>query len=32
VAINGKKNPKLGMLMIPKTICYMIMLGVIAFW
>ncbi len=32
VAINGKKNPKLGMLMIPKTLCYMWMLGVMAFW
>lgn len=29
VAIKGKENPKLGMLMIPKTICYMWMMGVI---
>ena len=31
VAILGKEKPKLGMLMIPKTICYMIMMGVIAY-
>lgn len=31
VAIYGKEKPKLGMLMIPKTICYMIMLSVICF-
>lgn len=29
VAIKGKENPKLGMLMIPKTVCYMWMMGVI---
>ncbi|MBR1599741.1 MAG: hypothetical protein IJ661_12635 [Lachnospiraceae bacterium] len=29
VAIKGKENPKLGMLMMPKTICYMWMMGVI---
>ncbi len=27
VALFGKKNPKLGMLMIPKTICYILMLA-----
>ena len=32
VAILGKEKPKLGMLMIPKTICYMVMLGVICFY
>ncbi|MBO4864296.1 MAG: hypothetical protein J5517_08010 [Eubacterium sp.] len=32
VAIFGKEKPKLGMLMIPKTICYMIMLSVICFY
>ena len=32
VAIFGKEKPKLGMLMIPKTICYMVMLSVICFW
>lgn len=32
VAIDGKKNPKLGMLMIPKTLCYMAMMGLIVFW
>ena len=32
VAIFGKENPKLGMLMMPKTLCYMAMLGIIVFW
>lgn len=32
VAINGKKNPKLGMLMMPKSICYMAMMSIIVFW
>lgn len=32
VAIAAKEKPKLGMLMIPKTMCYMWMLGVICFW
>ncbi|MBO6166172.1 MAG: hypothetical protein J6O17_07405 [Eubacterium sp.] len=32
VAIDGKRNPKLGMLMIPKTLCYMAMMGLIVFW
>ena len=32
VALHGKENPKLGMLMIPKTICYMIMLSLICFY
>ena len=32
VAIKGKENPKLGMLMIPKTICYMWMMGVICWY
>ena len=32
VAILAKEKPKLGMLMIPKTICYMVMLGVICFY
>ena len=31
VALFGKEKPKVGMLMIPKTICYMIMMAVIAF-
>jgi len=30
-AIWGRKKPKLGMLMIPKTICYMWMIALIAF-
>ena len=29
VAVKGKTNPKLGMLMIPKTLCYMWMITVI---
>ena len=32
VAILGKEKPKLGMLMIPKTMCYIWMMAVIAFW
>ena len=32
VALHGKENPKLGMLMIPKTICYMILLSLICFY
>ena len=32
VALYGKEKPKLGILMIPKTICYMIMLSVICFY
>ncbi len=32
VAIFGKEKPKLGILMIPKTICYMIMMSVICFF
>ncbi len=32
VAIDGKKNPKLGVLMMPKTLCYMAMMGIIVFW
>ena len=32
VAIWGKENPKIGVLMLPKTMCYMIMIGVITFW
>lgn len=32
VAIDGKKHPVLGVLMIPKTLCYMWMMVVIAFW
>ncbi len=32
VAIWGKEKPKTGMLMIPKTICYMVMLSVICFY
>ena len=32
VAIWGKEKPKIGMLMIPKTICYMVMLSVITFY
>ena len=31
VAILGKEKPKLGMLMIPKTMCYIWMMAVIAF-
>ena len=31
VALLGKEKPKLGMLMIPKTICYMVMLSLICF-
>ena len=32
VAIMAKEKPKLGMLMVPKTICYMVMLGVNCFY
>ena len=32
VAVFGKEKPAVGMLMIPKTICYMIMLSVICFY
>ena len=32
VALKGKENPKLGMLMIPKTVCYIVMVAVITFW
>ena len=32
VAILGKEKPKLGMLMIPKTMCYIWMMAVITFW
>ena len=32
VALFGKEKPKLGILMIPKTICYMVMLSVICFF
>ena len=32
VALHGNENPKLGMLMIPKTICYMILLSLICFY
>ncbi len=32
VAIYGKEKPKLGMLMIPKTICYIVMLSWICFY
>ena len=32
VALKGKEKPKLGMLMLPKTVCYMVMIGVITFW
>jgi len=32
VALHGRENPKLGMLMIPKTICYMILMSLICFY
>lgn len=32
VALKGKEKPKLGMLMIPKTVCYIVMIAVITFW
>ena len=32
VAILGKKYPKLGMLMVPKTICYMVLIYAICFY
>ena len=32
VAIFGKEKPKLGMLMIPKTICYMVLLSLLCFY
>ena len=32
VALYGKEKPKLGMLMMPKTVCYIIMMSVICFY